>query len=426
MTNPVVCSDAGVSVVITQIFDSFGLLAGVERRPCFPTRFSNPDHLIHGIDLAPGEYDLVLFGVDPNGADWFIDTFEQDPNDADEEILVLVDGCVGSGGDQGCPEFARVCDCRSIEVVEGETAVVDNFVLSAPPECENGVDEDGDGLVDANDPGCVVEGFEAAPVASAGLVFQFSLLSGNEAAKCAGLGIGSFRIELDGVVVAEPTCLEGAFAISLGIGIGAHTISVVAVGPTGEVLTTAETFEVEVSENGRISSPELKVDFSDIDFLEPIVAVTGFTPEFRLDNRTTRTCAAEPQAPGKTLDLPTLRATLLDAAGNAVQPSPFLVSAGNDVGRANGNDLDCFVAGARTRDPLTWGQYQLVLEAVSAEGEVCFSNREEPHLLAPGPDNERVDVPRVVPAPASCVECEEGEGSCGPLFTCVDGVCLAD
>lgn len=423
MTNPVVCSDAGISVVDTLIIDEFGFLVAEERRPCFPTRFSNPDHLIHGVDLPPGEYDLLLIGLGSNGAGWGLGLDEVEP----EEENAPVDLCPGSGSDQRCPDEVLVCDCRAIEIVEGETTVVDDLVLLPPPECLNGIDEDGDGLVDALDPGCIAEGSESAPVASAGLVFEFSLLSGNEAAKCAGLGVGSFRIELDDVVVAEPTCLEGAFAISLGIGIGTHTISVVATSPAGEVLTHPQTFEVEVSETGRISTPELKVDFSDVDFLEPIIAVTGFTPEFRLDEGTTRTCAADPQAPGRTLDLPTLRATLLDAAGEPVQPSPLLVSAGMEVGRANGSDLDCFVAGARTLDTLQWGQYQLVLEAVSAEGEVCFTNREEPHLLAPGPDNERVDVPRVVPPPTSCIECGEGgQSDCGPLHSCVDGVCLAN
>jgi hypothetical protein len=44
---------------------------------------------------------------------------------------------------------------RKVDVQEVTTGITGKSLLTALPQCQDGVDNDGDGLIDLNDPGCL-------------------------------------------------------------------------------------------------------------------------------------------------------------------------------------------------------------------------------------------------------------------------------
>ncbi len=90
-------------------------------------------------------------------------------------------------------------------------------------------------------------------------------------------------------------------------------------------------------------------------------------------------------------------------AGEPIFPAPQ-----SSIGRLNGSSLTCELQGGitlgaahSTLEALRWGGYRLEFEAFGADGELCWSNADNPTPLAP---QERVGVVAVPVegAPASC------------------------
>ena len=112
------CTARGVGSIRVTAYDSAGA-KWVRTYPCFP-----PEH--RGPDLPDGTYDLQVEGLGLDGQ-----TFV-DPDSGTQYASAWVRGV-------------------RVEAGKETPAQVD---LTSPPACLDGVDNDGDGLPDAADPGC--------------------------------------------------------------------------------------------------------------------------------------------------------------------------------------------------------------------------------------------------------------------------------
>jgi hypothetical protein len=215
---------------------------------CFPASFGEGEP-IDGPTLAPGEYDLELIGLRRSGAEWLCP-------DGDTEVP-----CVR--------------DVGSVTVREGELPEVE-FLLVAPSQCDDGVDNDRDGRVDGSDPACTLG--ESMESLDAGLtVFQLSLgILGNSLIEPTHVDIADFALTIDG----EPLDTLQPFAgpgllwpwrfplLSSRLQAGSHTLGMVAIDASGE-LTEIQTLDFVVdAEEGAFVIHEFALGSAD--FLAPI------------------------------------------------------------------------------------------------------------------------------------------------------------
>lgn len=339
-------------------------------------------------------------------------------------------GCVldleGPGAEQLAP---LACDCFQVNVREERTALLKEFVLDAPPDCEDGIDNDLDGLLDFRDPGCRLpgadQGSEFLGVEEAQIDLTLTLLGRNRSASCPNLGVTRFESVLDGDESTRRSfscnVLGERVAISEIAEPGTHTLEVVAIGRDGMPATRAEGVVVQVPS---ITSAE--IDFAASEFLEPIEAPIQFRPNFAegFSDTDIRECAG---ATGQ-LDIDQIRVRVLDAHGGTLA-EPVNLEDGTPLDGAT--PIACPSAALRT-EPLTWGGYLLQIDALTAEGAVCFSTDSSgPIPAAPSPQSAfGVFVPRVlVPGenglepPEGCRECEQ-DSDCGGELRCDRGLCV--
>lgn len=454
----------------------------VRRKPCWTPALQNPHRTLGGPAVDPGEYQLFARGLRTSGDGWCADAprhvcnvqyYDQEnqgaceigpapivkkcesgvhflpksegeetpcvPGCEDGEVWSFVDGCFSAcvpwddcdfcndplwtpGCDEGggCHPSYLTCDCKTFTAVEDETTQIRDFVLQAPPECQDGIDSDDDGLVDARDPGCLAANQESIDVANTQLVLDFTLLSGNDAASCTGVKVSRFEISLDGQVVSTPPCEIGSVGVNISIAPGQHEVSARALAPDGTPLTRTKSYSLEAFTGGVLQPSLLDVDFADVDFLEPIRSEAQFTVGYvPAEGQSPRFCAG---APGL-LEIAEIAVRIVDSAGQPVQPA-FLVEAGETgiVGeRLDGTPLPCTSQRIIT-DVRRWGAYRVEVEALSPEGDVCFSNVDAPQLIAPG-SIVALAVPRAEPVVASCRDCNDA-ADCGSTYSCEDGICV--
>ncbi len=419
ISNSVACSRVGVSLVQVLVLDELGQEADSFLRPCFPDRFRSSGSAVQGNTIPPGEYSVFLFGERANELPWGqcpTDSETGDPlrpcQGVDDFFIDLGDNLFATREntciDGECTLGHESCDCMFFEVEEDETTRMLDFVLAPPPECEDGIDGDEDGLVDQLDPGCQVSDSESTPVLVSELLIDLSLFSGNPNAQCSGSGVGIARIQIqiDDVEVDSYACRLGPTRITAPITTGLHTLSVTALGAQGEPRTGSQSFQFDVGDTGAATPREFAVDFSDVDFLEPVEAAAQFTINLALpvdpenpDEDPELTQCTSPQ-----VDVADYRIRLLDAAGDLV---PGVMSNDQQV-TFDGTPASCETSGtpfggAVITEPLLWGVYQLEVEAVSPNGEVCWSNEGSPTILAPG-SRVPIDLNLVDGAPDDCVQ----------------------
>lgn len=139
--------------------------------PCFPRVFGNPDAFLDGPTLAPGDYELELIGLRRNGLEW----------SCGDELVPLP--CARSSGE------------LSVSASDPGRA---EFVVAPPPQCDDGVDNDRDGRVDANDLGCIFDqDYEAFDFGL--VVFQLSVsFLDNMQIEPVHAGVTSLELTIDG------------------------------------------------------------------------------------------------------------------------------------------------------------------------------------------------------------------------------------
>lgn len=393
--------------------------------PCAAGALADPDALVDGSALSPGDYGLQLRGIDRAGEPWQAADGQTEP-DPD------VTGCTEDF--DACLPTELVCGCMPLTVTADELVDLPEYVLVPPPECDDGIDNDRDGVVDDRDPSCAVDGGvagEGIPVGLTELRLELTLLGQNPNATCGSVPLRSLRVELQGdgadtILLDEPCELERPYLLSLRIPAGRYTFVVTGLDSDGAEVVVPKSFDAVINATG--GSILQAIDFAPEDFLEPIVARMSIGPQYvstlGLDTggalvAPRGTCEAA-SAPG-TLDIPSLQLELLNAHGGPLT-SPVILDGTPVDGRERPCDAQYLT------EPTEWGGYTLIADAVSADGEVCFTNRDHPDSMRP---SETLGVPltRVYDeagqVPASCRECETDD-DCDPDepdWACLDGVC---
>lgn len=462
MLDATACAESGLFQVRVRAWAGPDQLADERTYPCYSATLIDAEGTVDGSALPPGRYAIELRGVDRTGDPWDeaeAPSFEPDTTDHP--------GCVPEADVIECRPSELVCDCERLVVVaegssadpadaadatvveEGSTVTLPELVLVPPQQCIDGIDNDGDGLVDVSDPSCNVDfgdGTEAVPVGVTELRIELTLLDDNPVLTCAPTPLRRLQIAY-GVgdaaeVVLEDICqIDRPYFVTLRLPAGPTTFSAVGLDAGGTPVTIVKTFDAEISPVG--GTVEQEIDFRPDDFLEPVVGriyvSPGYVSELGVDALPRYTCPPpeilnplhdpqDPASPPRVLPrgklvIDRLRVQVLNGHGGPLDAPASL---------QDGTVLDGPTVIDCTKDIVTsrleWGSYTMAMEALSTEGEVCFSNVNAPQLLGPGDPGSVLFLPRVYGAdgkvPASCHDCEvDADCNLEDVLFCVENVC---
>lgn len=437
------CSDVGILNVRVTTIDLLGRTIARETFPCFGEDFEDPTATAPGASIEPGPYAIEVRGLSRN------DTLWTDEEELDRQIFdASVDGrdYLADQRYQLCrptppPDFpvpdkvADVfacqpedlsCDCAELTVPEEGLPILDSFNIDAPPECLDGLDNDNDGLVDRKDAACAggrIDLPENAEFAQVNFRIAVTFFHGNPSASCnataQAVGFSTAVLDIDGEQYASVSCGGLPFESAPALEGGEHTLTISLRNSSGDDVATPKSFTVDVDPivGGAF---ELTADFATEDFFEPIETSSQYRVEFLgSPDQQPRGCGSadsplQPEQGG--LVLPTIRGRVLDGRGDSV--GTILDGEGRPLDGMT--ELPC-PDGIPFIQVLEWGDYQLEVEALSAEGEVCFSSVGAGVPLAP--DSIALAVPpRVLPVPDSCRDCDTDD-DCG-TFICEEGICI--
>ncbi len=328
--------------------------------------------------------------------DGFVGTEDTEGDDTalctGNSVFGFLNAAVAAGtplcNDGECSVGLDSCDCTTFTVEAEKTRRLDDFVLAAPPDCEDGIDGDEDGLVDQLDPGCQLGDSESTPVLVPEIELNVSVLSGNPLADCGNIGVGALGLTIDGNAVDPILCNIGTTRFSTPLAVGSHDITVVGVDGTGTFspVTVEKSLEFSVNDLGVASPRTLDIDFSDVDLLEPLEAQLQFQYEFSLpDDEGESVLCAE-------VGTPDVRYRVLDLGGQQLNSL---------AAPLDGSLSACTPARVVSLEAPRWGGYAIEIEAFNADGELCWSNADAPALLTPREAQTAV-VPPADGAPASC------------------------
>lgn len=425
VTRAIDCTALGINAVQVTSIDGFGEVADARIYPCFTERFEDPDAQVGGPTLDPGPYAIEVRGVQRNGEPWLRDDIAEDDRACDPNE---------TGNGFGCNAIDVACDCLRVDVVDQATEDLGIAKLGpAPRECVDGIDNDRDGLVDAQELICqrMPDSFEGNNVSR----LQFSLVTtvwdDQPEVSCGELGLTSIAARLCNLEGAEPVCepiatpacIERAPVFFQGeANMGTYAVELTGVDSGGNALTEPQLSpSFKVDDTGIGATVMLTADFGADDFLTPVHDFAKFTVGFEQGpGLSVRDECGKGGRLGQ-LSIAQLSFELRDGHGG-VLADPIGVGS-PPFGRVtlDGVPFACF-QGEVTTQKVDWGGYTLQVEAYAEDGTVCFSSGDAPLSIFPGTTG--VVVPRVlvdgVP-PASCRDCEN-DADCNGA-TCTDGIC---
>ncbi len=394
--SPLECSSVGIQDVEILTLSS-GTLVDFRRAPCFPRSFRDPERLWPGPELAPGRYEVQVHGLSRGGYGWPEVISYGTVNVRSNEVADVVPD----------PEFD----------IDGELA------LPAAPQCDDGIDNDHDGLLDRFDPACMVDASarESEQLAFVNMEFRTSFLGDNPNASCNGVRLAKFEVTIDpeppGLRPIPWTCKTGrVHQLGLNLPGGDYGIELHGLDAAGQpvVLPKQATFSVV---EGRTAYIPWQFDFAAEDFLA-LEGPARFVVTFGPDELTGNSRGCEPGPSEGILEIVSVTMKVVNESG---QPVPMLTL--DDETVLDGKwPLPCNIVSKQLSTvPLDWSaNYRLEVEAYADDGRMCFSNRTEPAPFAP---NEAflVHVPRVDRS-GSCADCNDNL-DCGSN-QCVDGRCV--
>lgn len=437
------CSDVGILNVRVTTIDLLGRTIARETFPCFGEDFEDPTATAPGASIEPGPYAIEVRGLSRN------DTLWTDEEELDRQIFdASVDGrdYLADQRYQLCrptppPDFPLPdkvvdvfacqpedlsCDCAELTVPEEGLPILDSFNIDAPPECLDGLDNDNDGLVDRKDAACAggrIDLPESAEFSQVNLRIAVTFFRNNPSVECASTfqQVGAHRaaLLLDGEEYALVSCGGLPFESSPALEGGEHTLTVGLRDIDGNDVATPKSFTINVDPivGGAF---ELVADFAVEDFFEPIVDEGRYSVQFvGHPDQEARGCGTENDSlrPEQgNLVLPTIRARVLDGRGDSI---PTVVQDGG-IPLDGMTEFEC-PTDAPFTETLSWGDYVIEVEALSEQGEVCYSNVGSGTPLAPA-STAGVIPPRVLPVPDSCRDCDTDD-DCG-TFICEEGICI--
>jgi len=400
------CSELGLSRVRVTTFDRADNSEVDSREyPCFPEAFNFPEGTVAGPEIGAGEYDVTIVGLTRRGL------IREDAGEllgrAEQTITVRASG-------------------------EGQLA--DGFRLIGISECDDGIDNDRDGNIDAADLACRQgETRESLDNSATLFTFQATLLGGNPLATCVGLGVTGLRVILDGDVAGaqQIPCTTVPKSFSAYLPPGTHTWAVEGLGAGDIAVTQAiagPDAEFTVSSFGFGFVP-IAVDLGIDSFLAPFSESLRLSIEWQPYEGAPkpRSCEA-PAYDFGVLVLGTTIVTLLDENGASVDTVTLLDPGMNmdAVFPLEGTCTD--FKSAHTTSDLIWsampGQrsYSPQVETWAAADDPmlagpCYSNAAAPAQLAPG-ISPSITVPRTR-TDGTCADCT-AKNECD---RCEDGVC---
>ncbi|MBC8069680.1 MAG: hypothetical protein IAG13_15190, partial [Deltaproteobacteria bacterium] len=140
------CSELGINTVRVTTIDDLGQIADQRYFPCYLPRFAERDGAdVGGPNLGDGRYAIEVRGVQRDGVEWIASTSV--PSDPARRCDPDLDEPV-------CRPEDIACDCHDLDLPDDTDDWPHTFLLAAPAECIDGVDNDRDGLVDAQEGGC--------------------------------------------------------------------------------------------------------------------------------------------------------------------------------------------------------------------------------------------------------------------------------
>jgi hypothetical protein len=374
---------------------------------CFPGAFARDDGTVDGPELAPGLYRVTLTGVRSDGWEW-----------------------PASDGEGGTTPYVFLgMDDVRVEEDAAPFRLQEIFddderdpVLRAPPQCEDGVDNDRDGWVDTLDPACRRADalLEDDSVTVSEYRVRVTFLDENPtirgASHCAALGVRTvvLRNEEGADLVDPVSCVDalaGPITLTRTHGGTAETVYLTALDAAAQAVTAAVPLQLLPG-----GGSELHVDFDETVFLAPILHAMDFL--LTLFPGLPGTCEPSPTSELGTLKIATVRLLLRGAHGETLAPAVSL-EGGELLDGAS--DIACPLQLLRS-EPLPWGGYLLEGEALSAGGETCLTA--PPFITAPGTGGSFVlPFERVLPPPPSCVDCSSDD-DCGSRRCSSDGLCV--
>ncbi len=327
-----------------------GVPVDVREISCFPSQFGSEDGLAPGPELDDGTYELTLEGLRRS---------------------------TGTPWDEGVSVSATV-------TVSGDAPVpLDDLVLPAPPTCDDGVDNDGDGYVDTNDVDCRVDDArESNQVTAIQFFVRPTFLGDNPYVTCGTLGITQFRLRVDDDPTSERLigCTTQTTSFSRRIDpdpdLNPHSVTMVGLDFGGNEVTETKvtSFELLDSEDKPV---DVNAAFNADDLLTPLVAPVQFIVVFEAHENATknlRSCAADDDSNLEIAEI-SLEIVSLETGevmGVPIDP-PVLLEGGDLDGTAlDGSPLPCQATALRTQK-LEWGNYGLRISGLSAEGDTCYS-----------------------------------------------------
>ena len=420
------CSEVGIAKLEVTTRDGKGDIVDVSRYPCFPSVFADGLPTDGPLALEPGEYTLEVQGLRRTGEPWTCDEDGPDP-------------CVARAH-------------ATVSVAEGQLPEVE-VVLLAPPQCDDGVDNDLDGRVDGHDPACLLDPTANEDFDAGAVVFQLTAtFLDHQVVAPPDVRVTSLVGTVDGeeLFTLNTAELDPAFwpyrlpVLSERYEPGMHTLAVVGIGQDGEARTAELVHEFSVNDE-QAGFVLHQLDFSADQFLESIVE--PFSLIATLERYPGAGATSLIQGCKLSNGEPTgdMRIRVRDTDDQIVD----LVALGMSVDIVDDGDgwvrMDCPVA-PFSSGALTWGAYTMEAEVLVGE-TVCFADAYdvtlgpldpvEPAPLAPkgsgGEQNLRLE--RVATAldgggwdvPAECVECATSSDCTeSSNLTCVDGLCVQE
>lgn len=409
------CSRAGLRHLELLTYDTSTearTLVSLQGAPCFPGGFEDPETTFGGPALADGDYVVVLRGVQnhPQRSPWVT-------------TVPLPPECAGAGLDdpsrcQPCNAEATaclpgfdVCTCRSVTVRAADEAPIVDFVLSAPPECSDGIDNDGDGRTDADDESCEVARTcppgtatclpsESTAVERNTLVLEVRWLGVPESevpqGTCTHLDVSTVTVSLarDGEIVWEGSVPCDARSLedrvfTLDLPPATYAVGVVTYGGDGEERTVPRSLELSL-----LPGPNpLPLEIWGEEFVEPLVGAATLALCEGTDPVITH-------ARVEVLGPRGLAAEVVDAEGRPL----------------DGSILPCT---SIVTEPLTFGLF--AVEATLMAGDVeCFGTGSSKPRLWPGAVTP-ILAPEVLGG-EGCPACLY-DVHCGPAEVCIASQC---